>query len=295
MILVQSLLGSTQLPFYLECLKSLANMSVENLTFLFHTDGSISDQKKLSIKEEFYPYDVQITDPVTSKQKTSDYLKGFPNCQKMRNSSLWGIEFFDPLFANNEDPFSFYVDADILFLKPFTGLFDEKVLKGGGIFLRDTQWDAYSLRPWQLSTRSIGRGPSVVKGITTALVFWDKQAIDWDYLEWFLGATHLHKIPEWIFPTAQAGLADRCKAKTVLSEQITNLYPNAKITKDTFGVHLFGSYRKKWLKKLDHFHSDKNLESIPALTEFKPCERRGIISYSFRQIVRWKNTRLNLW
>jgi hypothetical protein len=29
--------------------------------------------------------------------------------------------------------------------------------------------------------------PQAVKGITTGLVFWDKTAIDWDYLEWFLG------------------------------------------------------------------------------------------------------------
>ena len=65
----------------------------------------------------------------------------------------------------------------------------------------------------------------VVKGITTALVFWDKRAIDWDFLEWFLGATELHHISEWIMPTVQAGLANRCKAKTISSRQIPNLYP----------------------------------------------------------------------
>ena len=39
--------------------------------------------------------------------------------------------------------------------------------------------------------------------------------MDWDYLEWFLDQTKFHRIPEWVLPTAQAGLARRCKAKVV--------------------------------------------------------------------------------
>ena len=58
-------------------------------------------------------------------------------------------------------------------------------------FLKDTQWDAYSFRPWQMIT---GKSkPQAVKGITTGLVFWDKSAIDWDYLEWFLGSIDFTK------------------------------------------------------------------------------------------------------
>ena len=93
--------------------------------------------------------------------------------------------------------------------------------------------------------------PQVVKGITTGLVFWDKTAIDWDYLEWFLGENISTKIPEWIMPTAQAGLANRCEAKTISPRHLPNLYPNAQIHEDTFGVHLLGSYRKEWMEKLE--------------------------------------------
>ena len=155
-------------------------------------------------------------------------MQNYPNCQKYRKSSLWGIEFFDPLFTDPHGDISFYIDADILFIRPFTGLFERNTVQGGGIFLSDNQWDAYCLRPWEL----IGPQPkpNVVKGITTGLVFWDKTVIDWDYLEWFLGAHQLHHIPEWIIPTAQAGLANRCQSKTVCPKQIRNLYPNAKIS-----------------------------------------------------------------
>ena len=126
-------------------------------------------------------------------------------------------------------------------------------------------------------------------------MFWDKTAIDWDYLEWFLGEHHLHQIPEWIMPTAQAGLAHRCEAKTISPRQIPNLYPNAQIHEDTFGVHLLGSYRKQWIEKLETRENNQT-ENLPTMTpSFEKCVSQNIIGYSLRQIRRWKNTRLNIW
>ena len=185
------------------------------------------------------------------------------------------------------------MDADILFLRPFSGLFNRNQVKTGAIFLGDTQWDAYCFRPWQLL---LGREkPEVVRGITTGVVFWDKTEIDWDYLEWFLGAHQLHHIPEWIMPTAQAGLANRCDSKTIYPTQIVNLYPNAQIHEDTFGVHLLGSYRKEWMDKLDtnQYIVMKNLTTMVPC--FEKCVSQKIFGYSLKQLRRWKNTRLNLW
>jgi hypothetical protein len=137
--------------------------------------------------------------------------------------------------------------------------------------------------------------PQAVQGITTGLVFWDKTAIDWDYLEWFLGEHRLHQIPEWIMPTAQAGLAHRCEAKTISTRHITNLYPNARIHEDTFGVHLLGSYRKSWMEKLMAKEQNQT-ENLPIMTpSFERCVSQNVFGYSLRQMRRWKNTRLNLW
>ena len=234
---------------------------------------------------------VTITDSSENKNRVLDCLQGRPNCQKLRKDSIWGIEFFDPIFAFPEDPISFYLDADILFLRSFSGLFDREQVKNGAVFLKDTQWDAYSFRPWQMLT---GKSkPQAVQGITTGLVFWDKTAIDWDYLEWFLGEHRLHQIPEWIMPTAQSGLAHRCEAKTISPRHITNLYPNARIHEDTFGVHLLSSYRKEWMEKLEIREKKENL---PTLTpSYEKCVSQNIFGYSLRQMRRWKNTRLNLW
>jgi hypothetical protein len=228
-----------------------------------------------------------------NRNRVLDCLQGRPNCQKVRKDSIWGIEFFDPIFALPEDPISFYLDADILFLRPFSGLFDRDQVQNGAVFLKDTQWDAYSFRPWHMLTGK--KKPQVVEGITTGLVFWDKTVIDWDYLEWFLGEHRLHQISEWVMPTAQAGLANRCDAKTVCPKQIPNLYPNAQIHDDTFGVHLLGSYRKQWIKKLEARENNQT-ENVPIMTPcFEECVSQNVFGYSLRQMRRWKNTRLNLW
>jgi hypothetical protein len=292
-IIVQSLIGGSQLPFYLRCLKSLLTFCQDRIELHLHTDGTLSQKEKDSIRSELTGTTVTITNSSENSISVLDLLQGRPNCQKVRKDSIWGIEFFDPIYAFPEDQISFYLDADILFLRPFSGLFDRNQVENGAIFLKDTQWDAYCFRPWQML---LGKNkPLAVKGITTGLVFWDKKAIDWDYLEWFLGENHLHKIPEWIMPTAQAGLANRCEAKTISPRQIPNLYPNAQIHKDTLGVHLLGSYRKEWMEKLKMRESNQT-EKLPTLTpSFEECVRQNVIGYSLRQIRRWKNTRLNLW
>jgi hypothetical protein len=291
--IVQSLIGGSQLPFYLRCLKSLVTFSKDRIDLQLHTDGSLSQEDKDFIHCELDGRMVTIIDSSENKNRVLDSLQGRPNCQKVRKDSIWGIEFFDPIFAFPEHPISFYLDADILFLRPFSGLFDREQVKNGAVFLKDTQWDAYSFRPWQMLT---GKSKAqAVQGITTGLVFWDKSAIDWDYLEWFLGEDRLHQIPEWIMPTAQAGLAHRCDAKTISPRHITNLYPNARIHEDTFGLHLLGSYRKSWMEKLKSLKKIDVQNSSTIVPSFERCVSQNVFGYSLRQMRRWKNTRLNLW
>ena len=211
-IVVQSLIGEP-ITFLSELLKIALGLCQDRIDLQLQTDGPLTQQDNDYIHSELSGTKITITDSSENTRRVLDYLEGRPNCQKFRKDSIWGIEFFDPIFAFPEDPVSFYLDADILFLRKFSGLFDRNQVKGGAIFLKDTQWDAYCFRPWQMLAGK--KRPQVVEGITTGLVFWDKASIDWDYLEWFLGEHRLHGIPEWIMPTAQAGLANRCDAKTI--------------------------------------------------------------------------------
>jgi hypothetical protein len=96
-------------------------------------------------------------------------------------------------------------------------------------------------------------------------------------------------------PTAQAGLANRCEAKTISPRHLPNLYPNARVHDDTFGVHLLGSYRKEWMEKLETKEKNQTVKLPTIAPSFEECVSQNIFGYSLRQIRRWKNTRLNLW
>lgn len=288
---VQSLLGKANLNFYLKCLKSLLLKCKDNIHLHLHQDGSLEQKDEDLILNEIPG--CTISTSTESKERTLDHLKKLPFCQQIRQNSIWGIEFFDPLFAFPNDRLSFYIDADIFFIRPFEGLFDHSVVNGRCVFLRDTQWNAYSLTPKHLLHPRI----SIVKGITTAVVCWDKSLIDWDYLEWFLDQKHLHKKTEWVLPTAQSILASKClnKARTVHAKQILNLYPNAKPDEQTFGMHLFASYRKKWLQEVDRLAKLSCTEITPVKTKFESCKPCGITDYMLNHGKRWINTRLNYW
>jgi hypothetical protein len=290
-VTVQSLIGAREISFYSKCLNSLLNYSEERINLVLHDTDNLSPTDKDCIGNSIGQSLSKLSNSQVNEEKVLDYLIEYPNCQNFRKKSIWGIEFFDPIFEIPDERYSYYIDADILFIKPFNRLFDPNFIMGGAIFLKDTQWDAYSLRPWHLM--GIKKNIDVVKGITTALVCWDKSAIDWDFLEWFLGQVRFHKIPEWVMPTAQAALAAQCDAKTVQPLQIMNMYPNAKITKNTFGLHLLGSYREKWLSNLGEYHYSNDKD--PVCTQFESCEIQSTIGFSIRQAKRWMNTRLNLW
>ena len=74
-------------------------------------------------------------------RKTLDYLYNYPNCQKFRKRSLVGGVGAYSLIARLDEHVSFYIDADILFFRPFEGLFNKEVVQNGAAFLRSTQWD----------------------------------------------------------------------------------------------------------------------------------------------------------
>tara|TARA_Y100001934_G_scaffold132619_2_gene160764 strand:+ start:1067 stop:1972 length:906 start_codon:yes stop_codon:yes gene_type:complete len=291
-VVVQSLIGAKGLPFYLRCLQSLLDHCREEISLLIHHDGTLMESDLQDIQRQLLGK-ASFTDPKKSLERTMDNLQGRPHCQSIRRESFWGQEFFDPLFANPDDSISFYLDADILFLRPFCGLFSPSSVNNGALFLRDTQWDAYCLRPWQFL--GFGDRPSIVQGITTAVVCWDKEMIDWEYLEWFLGRKDLHNIPEWVLPTAQAGLASRCQARVVSPLQLPNLYPNAKISEKTFGVHLLGSYREHWLPIITGMEEEIEPLEQPMQVLLEPCRPRGPLSYGKNQVTRWINTRLDRW
>ena len=135
---VQSLIGSKEIGFYLRCLNSLVKYSEEEIKLTLHATEKLSCEEKKQVENSLKNCNLNITESHTNAEKTLDLLADYPNCQKLRKNSLWGIEFFDPIFAFKNENYSNYLDADILFIKPFRGLFDKDVIRGGCVFKRQT-------------------------------------------------------------------------------------------------------------------------------------------------------------
>ena len=97
-IVVQSLIGTKQLSFYLKCLKSLIEFSHDQFNLHLHTDGSLSQKDEDFIYTELNGIVVTISNSSLNSDQVLDCLNGRPNCQRFRQESIWGIEFFEPLF-----------------------------------------------------------------------------------------------------------------------------------------------------------------------------------------------------
>ena len=292
-IVVRTLAGKKNLAFYLRCLRSLLDNCADPIHLAIHEDGTFDDEARDQAREALGD-DLVILSRAEGNDRTLDALLPHPNARKLREESIWGVEFFDPLFADDSDPLSFYVDADILFFRPFRGLFRRDILDGKCIFLRDVVWHAYSLRPQHLLGPE--PRPRAASGITTAVVCWDKRLIDWDYVEWFLSKPEYRVIPEWTLPTLQAGLALSANGHAVIPEQIVNAYPKAALGPSAFAVHLLGSYRKEWLPEAERAAEQAagGEPPGPRPCRLEPCRPLGPLAFAMNQRKRKLNNRFGI-
>ena len=116
--------------------------------------------------------------------------------------------------------------------------------------------------------------------------------IDWDYLEWFLGSIYLHKYHNG-FANCSGWTCKSLQGENSLPQAVTQSYPNTKLTDETLGVHLLGTYRKKWLEKIDNPNinlsdSDEKITNL----KFINCKNLRTSNYVLNQARRWFNTRL---
>ena len=95
-IIVQSLIGKSQLGFYLKCIESLLVHYKEEILILLHTDGSLSKKEKDCILSRLAPFKIRFSDYNANYDNTLDALVGRPNCQKFRKDLFGELNFLTP-------------------------------------------------------------------------------------------------------------------------------------------------------------------------------------------------------
>lgn len=272
----RTLLCHRDVDLAIHCLSSAVALSADEVQVVIHEDGSLTEQDRDKIADKL-PRS-RILDRAEADAIMEERLVRHPNAREFRAGSVWGLKLLDVVLA--EPGLCFYLDGDIRFFRPFRGLFTQEATRGRCVFLKDTVWQAYSIRPWHLMDR---RGLQVASGINTGLTLCDPVVFDLDFIDWFLAQPDWRVIPAWTEPTCWAALAIRASGHAIEPSQVMNLYPSAKVTRGTIGAHFLSAHRRYWENLL---LSGLNLNLEPVTVDFSHLSRLTRLELAVNQCKR---------
>jgi hypothetical protein len=195
---VASLLGHRQVEMAILCLGSLLRGSAEPLALRLHDDGSLTAEDRERLAAALGT--PELVARAAADERVEEILSGRPALAAFRRANPLALKLVDAvLYAEGELA---YCDTDVLFLRPFSGLFPPGA---GAVFMSDRQ-NAYSLRSWHLLGHPKLRLP---RKINSGVLQFPTAAWDPDLLEWYLARPEFSFAPVWMEQTAWALLGGR--------------------------------------------------------------------------------------
>jgi hypothetical protein len=198
-LVVSSLLGSAHVAMALVCLGSLRRWSARPLRLRLHDDGSLTaaDLERLAAGLG----EPEVVARREADERLAEFLAGRPATRAFRDGNALGLKLLDvPLLAAGEE--LAYCDSDVLFLRPFRGLF-ELPPESGACFMADPQ-NAYSVRSWHLLREPRLR---LAAHLNSGIIGFRLRHLDLDLIEWFLARPAHRFAPVWVEQTCWALLA----------------------------------------------------------------------------------------
>lgn len=198
---VATLLGHAHMEMALACLGSLLRYSAEPLRLRVHEDGTLDaeDRGRLAGLGE-----IEFVPRAEADARVADLLAGRPPLLAFRQRNPLALKLLDiPLLAHRDGDLA-YCDADILFVRPFAGLF-QLPAEAGAVFMSDRQ-NAYSVRSWHLLAHPRLALPCRVN---SGILLFRTGFYDPDLLEWYFSRPEFGFAPVWIEQTAWALLGQR--------------------------------------------------------------------------------------
>lgn len=273
---VRTLLCHRDVPLMLRCWPTLVACSRDPVETVVHDDGSLTPEDEVALQAAIPRCRIlwrKVADEIMAER-----LRAHRHAGAFRTGSVWGLKLLDVVLAESGD--CFYVDTDIRFFRPFTGLFCADAIAHGPVFLRDTVWAAYSIRPWHLLD---SRHLRVSAAINTGLTLVARRDYDLDFVDWFLAQPDWRVIPAWIEPTCWAAMAVRTSGRAVDPAQLPNLYPGVRLGPESIGAHFLSAYRGRFEAAL----------AVPVATDapvqtvrFRPLGRTGPVALTANQLKR---------
>jgi len=202
---VATLLGHAQVEMALACLGSLLRYSADPLHLRIHEDGSLDRQDRERLARGLG--DPEFVPRAEADARVEDLLARRPALRAFRQRNPLALKLIDiPFLAGAAaDGDLAYCDSDVLFLRPFAGLFRFPGPETGAVFMSDRQ-NAYSLRSWHLLARPRLALPCRVN---SGVLLFRARSFDPDLLEWYLARPEFGFAPVWIEQTAWALMGQR--------------------------------------------------------------------------------------
>jgi hypothetical protein len=280
---VASLLGHAQVDLALACLGSLMRCSAEPLRLRLHDDGSLTGQDRDRLAEGLAG--AEILAGAAADAEMTLLLAERPVAQAFRAANPLGRKLLDvPLLFPEEEVA--YCDADVLFLRPFRGLFSLPDPGAGALFMTDPQ-NAYSVRSWHLLRESRLALP---RRANTGVVVFRREHYDLDLIEWFLGRPELLRPPVWAEQTAWALLGQRAGCWLLDPAQV--LIPDSRrpLPGHAVGLHLASPVRHLLAPALAL--ADATASGAPVQLRRRPARSCGPLRLAAgelrRRLRRWR-------
>ena len=233
---VATLLGRRQVEVALACLGSLWQNSRAPLKLRIHDDGTLlpSDWERLV---EAFPSCEAIPRSVAD-EKVAALLAHHPELSRARAANPLLLKLLDVVIFG--DDHLAYCDADVYFLRPFSGLFEER--PDGVVFMQDRQ-NAYSVRSWHLLSQRRLRLPQKVN---TGIILCSRELFDLDLLEWFVAREQFGSPAVWLEQTAWAFMAaTRGRVHLLDPAQFAIAAPGQRPSEELVAVHFVSSVRSE--------------------------------------------------
>lgn len=215
---VAVLLCHADIELAIACLGSLARYSAETLRFRVHDDGSLQAQDRERLGEALGR--VSFVLRREADERMAEILRRTPAAARYRAAHVFGLKLFDIAFLGADSQI-FYCDSDILFLRPFAGLFRFPAPAAGALFMADLQ-NAFSARSWHLLRyRSRLRLSSRVNA---GLLAFRRERYDLELVEWYLSQPAFRFAPVWMEQTCWSLMGRQAGCWRIDPRQITMPY-----------------------------------------------------------------------
>jgi len=237
---VRTLLGEKTLGVSLTCLPTLMRYSVDPVKLVIHEDGTLTPAGREALLEALPG--AEILPRAVADEQVEAKLARHPLCRAARSGNVFFLKLFDVAMLEPGD--LTYCDSDILFLRPFTGLFGAPDPRFQTCFMTDRK-QAFAIRPWNLWPLGKLRLPGYV---CAGLMRADQGVCDVDFVEWVLGRYGKNPVWDkrwyWAEQTCWAALAGRARCGRWDCQRVIMASPDLRdYSADTVAIHFVSTYR----------------------------------------------------